>query len=49
MSDVAERIACGWCHAQSAVTAQTCERCGAPLDVRNLVTDSRLAPGPPAA
>lgn len=45
-TDVAERVACGWCHAHSPVTAQTCDRCGAPLDVRNLVTDSgwRQAP-----
>jgi uncharacterized protein (AIM24 family) len=40
MTDVSERIACRWCKGQSPATARTCERCGAPLDVRDLVTDS---------
>jgi uncharacterized protein (AIM24 family) len=46
MTDVSERIACKWCKGQSPATARTCERCGAPLDVRDLVTDSgwRQAP-----
>jgi uncharacterized protein (AIM24 family) len=46
VSDVAERIQCRWCHGQSASSARVCERCGAPLDVRNLVTDAgwRQAP-----
>lgn len=35
-----ERIECGWCHAQNPPTAITCDACGAPLDVANLVTDS---------
>jgi uncharacterized protein (AIM24 family) len=41
-----ERVACKWCRAQSPVSARTCERCGAPLDARNVVTDSgwRQAP-----
>jgi len=41
-----ERIACKWCRAQSPASLTTCERCGAPLDSRNLVTDSgwRQAP-----
>jgi uncharacterized protein (AIM24 family) len=41
-----ERLACKWCRAQSPVSARTCERCGAPLNVRDLVTDSgwRQAP-----
>jgi uncharacterized protein (AIM24 family) len=41
-----ERLACKWCRAQSPASAKTCDRCGAPLDVRNLVTDSgwRQAP-----
>jgi uncharacterized protein (AIM24 family) len=41
-----QRIACKWCRAQSRASATTCERCGAPLDARNLVTDSgwRQAP-----
>ncbi len=46
MTDTAERIQCRWCHNQSQLSARTCERCGAPLDVRNLVTDAgwRQAP-----
>jgi uncharacterized protein (AIM24 family) len=40
MTSVEERIQCRWCHAQSAVSARTCDRCGAPLDVRDAVTDS---------
>jgi uncharacterized protein (AIM24 family) len=35
-----ERLACKWCHSQSPATAKTCEQCGAPLDVRAVVTDS---------
>ena len=46
MSVTDERVACRWCRAQSPVGANTCERCGAPLDVRDAVTDSgwRSAP-----
>jgi uncharacterized protein (AIM24 family) len=46
VTDVAERIQCRWCRGQSPASASTCERCGAPLDVRDLVTDSgwRQAP-----
>ncbi len=40
MTDVDERIQCRWCHAQSATSARTCDRCGAPLDVRDTVSDS---------
>jgi uncharacterized protein (AIM24 family) len=40
MTTVEERIQCRWCHAQSATSARTCDRCGAPLDVRDTVTDS---------
>jgi uncharacterized protein (AIM24 family) len=41
-----ERIACRWCRAQSPATSTACERCGAPLDGRDVVTDSgwRAAP-----
>ncbi len=41
-----ERIACRWCRAQSPTGATTCDRCGAPLDVRDTVADSgwRAAP-----
>ena len=35
-----ERIQCQWCGAQTTVGATTCVACGAPLDVRDLVTDS---------
>jgi uncharacterized protein (AIM24 family) len=35
-----DRIECQWCHGQSAEGATTCEVCGAPLDARNLVSDS---------
>jgi uncharacterized protein (AIM24 family) len=46
MSMTDERIACRWCRGQSPATATTCERCGAPLDTRDTVTDSgwRSAP-----
>ncbi len=46
MSTTGERIACRWCRAQSPTTATTCDRCGAPLDSRDAVTDSgwRAAP-----
>jgi uncharacterized protein (AIM24 family) len=40
MTSVEERIQCRWCHAQSPTSSRTCERCGAPLDVRDTVTDS---------
>ncbi len=40
MTSVEERIQCRWCHAQSASSARTCDRCGAPLDARDTVTDS---------
>src|SRR5579875_3657395 len=46
MTDVAQRVECRWCHAQSPVGSRSCDRCGAPLDVRDSVTDSgwRQAP-----
>ena len=46
MSTVDQRIACRWCRAQTPAPATTCERCGAPLDIRDSVTDSgwRAAP-----
>jgi uncharacterized protein (AIM24 family) len=40
MTTVEERIQCRWCHAQSPTSSRTCDRCGAPLDVRDTVTDS---------
>ena len=35
-----DRIECQWCHGQSEPGSTTCEICGAPLDARNLVSDS---------
>jgi uncharacterized protein (AIM24 family) len=40
MTTVEERIQCRWCHAQSPSSSRNCDRCGAPLDVRDAVTDS---------
>jgi uncharacterized protein (AIM24 family) len=40
MTDVSQRIECKWCRGQSPADSSTCDRCGAPLDVRNLVSDS---------
>lgn len=46
MTDVDQRIECRWCHGHNAATARACARCGAPLDVRDRVTDAgwRQAP-----
>lgn len=35
-----ERIQCQWCQAQNEKSALSCRFCGAPLDVRNLVSES---------
>jgi uncharacterized protein (AIM24 family) len=35
-----ERIECQWCRLQNETGATSCQSCGAPLDVQNLVTDS---------
>ena len=35
-----ERIQCQWCQSQNPPDAVTCRSCGAPLDVRNLVSES---------
>jgi uncharacterized protein (AIM24 family) len=35
-----ERIECQWCRAQNPSEATACQACGAPLDARNLVSDS---------
>jgi uncharacterized protein (AIM24 family) len=40
MTDVDTRIACQWCGAQNPSTLHSCDRCGAPLDVRDAVTAS---------
>lgn len=39
-TDAIERIACEWCYAQNQKTALSCRACGAPLDIRNLVSES---------
>jgi uncharacterized protein (AIM24 family) len=35
-----ERIQCQWCQSMNVKTALSCQACGAPLDVRNLVSES---------
>jgi uncharacterized protein (AIM24 family) len=35
-----ERIQCQWCQGMNEKTALTCRSCGAPLDIRNLVSES---------
>ncbi len=35
-----ERIQCQWCQSQNPPGAVTCRACGAPLDIRNLVSES---------
>jgi len=46
VTDVSQQIQCRWCRAQSPVTATSCDRCGAPLDIRDVVSDAgwRMAP-----
>lgn len=39
-ADPLERITCEWCQAQNQKTALSCWACGAPLDIRNLVSES---------
>src|SRR5262245_16913842 len=34
------RLECQWCQAQNETAATSCRACGAPLDVRNLVSES---------
>src|SRR6516225_5372215 len=41
-----ERIACGWCQAQNDSERTSCALCGAPLDQKNLVTDSGWTEAP---
>lgn len=35
-----QRIVCEWCNSQSSPDAKSCWTCGAPLDIRNLVSES---------
>jgi uncharacterized protein (AIM24 family) len=44
--ELAQRIACNWCQSQSPVDATSCRSCGAPLDVRDLVSDSGWCEAP---
>jgi uncharacterized protein (AIM24 family) len=39
MNDL-QRIACEWCKSQNLTTAKSCAFCGAPLDIKNLVSES---------
>src|SRR6202451_3848055 len=42
MTDAAplERIQCQWCQSMNEKAAPACHTCGAPLDIRNLVSES---------
>ena len=39
-ADPLERIRCEWCQAMNEKTALSCRACGAPLDVKNLISES---------
>src|SRR5258708_4259894 len=39
-ADPLARITCEWCQAQNEKSALACWACGAPLDIRNLVSES---------
>ena len=39
-ADAIERIQCQWCKGMNPKAALTCQGCGAPLDIRNLVSES---------
>lgn len=39
-SDPLERITCEWCQGMNQKTALSCWACGAPLDIKNLVSES---------
>ncbi|MGO9077574.1 MAG: AIM24 family protein [Streptosporangiaceae bacterium] len=41
-----DRIECQWCKAQNEPSSTSCTACGAPLDTRNLVSDSGWAEAP---
>jgi uncharacterized protein (AIM24 family) len=40
VTDVGQRLECQWCGGPNRLDAQSCDRCGAPLDARRVVTDS---------
>ena len=46
MTDTGLRVECRWCHGHNPTGAASCDRCGAPLDARDKVSDSgwRQAP-----
>src|SRR5690349_15030946 len=39
-ADPLERIQCQWCQSMNDKAALSCRACGAPLDIRNLVSES---------
>ncbi len=39
-ADAFERLQCQWCQSMNEKTALSCRSCGAPLDIRNLVSES---------
>src|ERR1700743_1664358 len=39
-ADSYDRIQCQWCQGQNPKGALSCQACGAPLDIRNLVSES---------
>lgn len=38
--EAVQRIPCNWCQSQNLPSATSCRSCGAPLDVRDLISDS---------
>jgi uncharacterized protein (AIM24 family) len=40
VTDIGQRVECQWCHNHNALEASSCDRCGAPLDARKVVSDS---------
>jgi uncharacterized protein (AIM24 family) len=40
MGESLERIQCQWCQSMNVKSATSCSTCGAPLDIRNLVSES---------
>src|SRR5579862_8076669 len=45
-AETLERIQCQWCSGMNEKTALTCRACGAPLDIRNLVSESGWSEAP---
>ncbi len=44
--DVTQRLICKWCQSQNPADATACRTCGAPLDVRDMVSDSGWTAAP---